>query len=166
MFFAKVLNILVTMYNIRDHLLPFERSFRLFILVGPHCTALGHNSNNTTCIMGDHCLSCTTATSRDQNCFNVGPMYPTLAQQQPSIDPISLTVSVPRQHGAGHYRGDHTPPFTWDALRPASLTLAQQQPNHGSTWWATAWSWSCGHGHRMLRDGGGAPFPKTALPPR
>ena len=39
--------------------------------------------------------SCTLATSHDQNCFNVGPMYPTLAQQQHSIGPTSLTVSVP-----------------------------------------------------------------------
>ena len=54
--------------------------------------------------------SCTPTTSRDQNRFNVGPVYPTLAQQQPSIDPTSLTVSVPWHHGAGHYRGDHSPP--------------------------------------------------------
>ena len=37
----------VTMYNIRDHLLPFERSSWLFIMVGPRCTVLGHNLNNT-----------------------------------------------------------------------------------------------------------------------
>ena len=124
----------VTMSNIRDHLLPFERSSRLFIMVGPPCTASGHNSNDTTCIMGDHCLSCTPATSLDQNCFNVGPMYPTLAQQQPSIDPTSLTVSVPRQHGAGHNRGDHPPPRHMGCFKsvPASLTLAQQQANDGS----------------------------------
>ena len=37
-------------------------------------------------------------------------MYPMVAQQQPSIGPTSLTVSLPRQHGAGHYRGDPPPP--------------------------------------------------------
>ena len=89
------------MSNICDQLLPFLKYLPGYLLVGPHCTALGHNSNNTTCITGDHCLSCTPATSRDQNCVTVGPMYPTLAQQQPSIDPTSLTVSVPRQHCAG-----------------------------------------------------------------
>ena len=61
-------------------------------MVGPHCTTLGH-SNNTICIIPDHCLASTHATSRNQNCFNVVPMYPTLAQQRPS--PNILTVSVP-----------------------------------------------------------------------
>ena len=85
----------VTMSNIRDHLLPFKRSPpppRSLIMVGPHCTTLGH-SNNTICIIRDHCLASTPATSRNQNCFNVVPMYPTLAQQRPS--PNILTVSVP-----------------------------------------------------------------------
>ena len=75
--------------------------------------------------------SCTLATPCDQNCFNVGPMYPTLAQQQPSIGPTSLTVSVPRQLGAGHYRGDNPlpPPRHMRCFKivTTSLTLARQQ---------------------------------------
>ena len=82
------------MSNISKHLLPFERSSRFRSKVGPHCTTLGHNSNNTTCIIRDHYLSGTPATSRNQNCLNVGSMYPMLAQEQPSIHPTSLTVSV------------------------------------------------------------------------